>query len=541
MVIVPSSNIVLLKTPMELSDNNQLTWSTKQEQYNYFNSLPKLELEEATYVRKEGRIRFPTSQAITYEDIIQYNYCMYQNEAYDDKWFYAYITDITYVNDGMSTIEIETDVWNTWCFDITLKQSFVEREHVNDDTIGKHTIPEDVETGDYIPMDVYKIQYEDYNTEAFYTCFAVSNDRIALSQGTHIYGGIPSGYTYIVVKKEDINAFIEKYTGYPDEIKELFIIPSKLVSASAFEWLITEDNIHYYYPVGSGPLNHVNIPRPATLGSMNNAYTPKNNKLLTKQFSFIMGDNLVGGTTPYYYEYFYDPTACRFNSYGVITPGCSIKAFPIGYKWFQPNPAVVGETSGYSEGLMSAKLPVGSWNVDTYTNWLTQNGVNIGLQVASSGVQLLTGSFTNETSGNAVTKGISSVSNFALDIGNTLGQIYEHTFLPNSVGGNTNSGDVTFTYKESEIHYYRMTIKEEYAKIIDDYLSVYGYKVNSFKVPNIRGRLNWNYVKTIGCNLIGDIPQVDLSKIKNIFDNGVTFWHHSNTFLDYSQSNTILS
>ena len=66
---------------------------------------------------------------------------------------------------------------------------------------------------------------------------------------------------------------------------------------------------------------------------------------------------------------------------------------------------------------------------------------------------------------------------------------------------------------------------------------MYGYKVNNVKIPNILGRKNWNYVKTLGSNIEGNIPQNDLQEIKNMFDNGVTFWHNSNTFLDYSQDN----
>ena len=45
-------------------------------------------------------------------------------------------------------------------------------------------------------------------------------------------------------------------------------------------------------------------------------------------------------------------------------------------------------------------------------------------------------------------------------------------------------------------------------------------------------------IKTINANILGDIPQEDMQKLKNIFDNGVTFWHNANTFLDYSQNNS---
>lgn len=82
-----------------------------------------------------------------------------------------------------------------------------------------------------------------------------------------------------------------------------------------------------------------------------------------------------------------------------------------------------------------------------------------------------------------------------------------------------------------------MRPKTEYLKIIDDYFTMYGYKVNSVKIPNITGRPNWNYVKTINANILGNIPQEDIQELKNIFDNGVTFWHNPDTFLDYSQNN----
>ena len=70
---------------------------------------------------------------------------------------------------------------------------------------------------------------------------------------------------------------------------------------------------------------------------------------------------------------------------------------------------------------------------------------------------------------------------------------------------------------------------------------MFGYRVNITKVPNIYGRTNWNYVKTIDVNIEGYIPQTDLQAIKDMFNKGVTFWHNPLTFLDYSQTNAIVS
>ena len=68
-----------------------------------------------------------------------------------------------------------------------------------------------------------------------------------------------------------------------------------------------------------------------------------------------------------------------------------------------------------------------------------------------------------------------------------------------------------------------------------------GYKINRVKSPNITGRTNWNYVKTINCNFEGDIPQMDLKLIKTMFDNGVTLWHNPQTIYNYSNTNTIVT
>lgn len=80
-------------------------------------------------------------------------------------------------------------------------------------------------------------------------------------------------------------------------------------------------------------------------------------------------------------------------------------------------------------------------------------------------------------------------------------------------------------------------IKPEFAKMIDDYFSMYGYATNRVKVPNLTSRPNWNYIKCVGANILGGIPDEDLLNIRNLFNNGITLWHNPNTFLDYNQPN----
>lgn len=124
MALQPQTNLRLLKLPFTIDNKNQLTFSTLNDQTTYFLGLTHLEIDNISYQRKDSIIRYPAH----IDSIIEYNYCMYQNENYGNKYFYAFITGMRYINDGMTEIQILTDTFQTWQFDINFKESFVERE-----------------------------------------------------------------------------------------------------------------------------------------------------------------------------------------------------------------------------------------------------------------------------------------------------------------------------------------------------------------------------------------------------------------------------
>ena len=78
-MIAPSTDIILYKSNLELDDLNQLKFNTWDDQWRYFSNLPHLYLENATYQRKEGVIRYPTED-IPYDEIIRYNYVSYKKD-----------------------------------------------------------------------------------------------------------------------------------------------------------------------------------------------------------------------------------------------------------------------------------------------------------------------------------------------------------------------------------------------------------------------------------------------------------------------------
>ena len=153
---------------------------------------------------------------------------MYQNDKWSDKWFYAFIKNVTYDNTGMSYIEIETDVWQTWMFDITFKNSFIEREHVNDDTFGLHTVPEGLDTGEYIINECDEFTRMDLVN----TYIGVSRVQDGLpTQYGQTMNNLYSGLTYFCFTDNvEAGKFIRGYdrTGHGDNIITVFVLPKAL-------------------------------------------------------------------------------------------------------------------------------------------------------------------------------------------------------------------------------------------------------------------------------------------------------------------------
>ena len=105
-----------------------------------------------------------------------------------------------------------------------------------------------------------------------------------------------------------------------------------------------------------------------------------------------------------------------------------------------------------------------------------------------------------------------------------------------------------FVYVEDTFKY-RYVDKEFYydSLIIDDYFNVHGYKTNRVKMPNITGRLYWNYVQIADQECIGysnttiSVPTKSMEIINNVYRRGVTIWHNHDNIGNYSLNNTIVN
>lgn len=531
MVITPQTEIRLLQCPLEADNLHQIKFSSKTAQYNYFNGLTSLTVDNCTYARENGTLRIP----VDYDTAIQYNYVMYQNEAYSDKWFYAYITGYTYMNNDTTAIEIKTDVYQTWQFDFTWKQSFIEREHVDNDQIGLHTIPENLELGDYVCNG--RVVDEDFSTAVEDLCYVMCSttdsflDPDSGKMGP-TYGGMYNGlYSGVLYSRFDTGAGFQLIkeifdgAGQGDAIVGLFIAPKFLAQPTS--------TLDYRVQTSSTPnIQHITVAKKRTL----DGYSPVNNKLKCYPYCYLLASNNNGASAIYQYEYFRTAGEsvsenCNFVVYSALCPGCSIRLVPQSYKNLLVNP---------EEGLNLGKFPICNWTTDMYTNWMTQNSVNQGISYAASAGSIIGGTALL-LSGGGTLAGVGMIAGGVAGISKTMAEQRKASLVPPQASGNLNAGDVVTAAGLNNFNFYQMSIKSEFAQIIDKYLTMFGYQVNRVGIPLQNSRSQWNFIKTNGANIEGeDMPQVAINELKEIFNNGVTLWHNAANIYNYSLSNNIV-
>lgn len=552
-VITPSSDLYLLHAPLEADMNHQLNFSDATAQFNYFSGLSNdYFADNFTYIRKDGRL---TVEACM-DDIITCNYLIYRNTAFGDKWFYAFITRMEFASPNSTHIYFKTDVWQTWQFDINIRKCFVEREHVNNDAIGIHTIDEGIGTGEYIINNVINKTLCAPDVNGGWIALASTELPTYSNGGTikptsinsRMYNGIIQGafimlFEYNSTGITGLSNVIDWFigNGKKDAIVSLYALPKSIYPTSAMisQSYIDPFTADIYWlssQVGASDMGTTTITRNITL----NGYTPKNNKLFIYPYNYLMCTNNNGVNNIYNYEDFSNPNTIIFQYNGVVCEGSSVKCYPVNYKKNTTN------YSGYAFGTDMGNTPSFSWLSDFYLNWQAQNSVKGGLNSAQGVVN----SIMN------VPEGSPSISNAMTYFGNIAQSAVEHvgasvdivksalgmhqaSVTPDQVSGES-TGDLNFSIGRCGFTFYQMSIRAEVAQVIDEFFSMFGYKVNATKVPNITGRQNWNYVKLHDANILGNIPQGDMQGIKSMFEKGVTIWHNPNTFMDYTQNNNIV-
>lgn len=523
----PNSTIKIMKgVPLDPSYDHTIYWTTEQAREDYFGTKTKYTLTRQMYQRvNKGRMRILKRA----EDLYDCNYLAFQSKLDASglsvpKWFYCFITGVEYINNEVTEITYTIDVMTTYHFDYTLGQCFVEREHSETDNVGDNLIPEDLELGDYVT--------DDFDSSGQLTPLSIvvacPFDYTYQNAVGEIASGLYSGLQYIsfpftIQGCQDCDDWIAGARAKANEIVMVYICPTNLIN-------------RYSVEVGAGSAVTLAFTKPKKVsGALAGNFVPNNKKLYTYPYNFLYATNLQGSYAIYPYEYF-SASSCEFFITGDMNPNMSAFLVPKNYK---------GTQSNYDEKLTQTGWPVVPWVVDSYKAYVAMQSSNAIMGTLSGAMQ---GGITGGGAGligGALKGGLGKASDLAAQ---TYTQMILQSVAPTYAmplqAHGYPASSASCAARILEFCFMHKHIREEYAHIIDEYFTRYGYACHRVKQPNTHSRPQFNYVKTVDCLIeaVGTanhgLPADDEATIASIYNKGITFWKNPANIGDYTVSNT---
>lgn len=557
---------------------NQINcFSNLQEQENYFRSKKVLSKPITKY--QDRSVIYITGYI---DNLRNANYGFYKNKYNGTtKTFYFWIESMEQINKNTVAIYIIVDVFQTWYFNIEFNNCMIERAHVVNDRIGENTYPEDFELGDYITQSK---QYIDYLTgDVCY--FLAHSDYTSSNNIGSMFGQTYSGYGIKFYKHSDYDLLTQEIQRLCDEGKEdtiafIFTYPQDLFMENFADYGACESGTNL---IGFNfDRNEIQLEEfYKSFSFKNSEYTPYNNKLLTYPYTFLTVKNSSGSNVVWKFENFDNVDNITFFLDSLVTVNPTFTLSPCNYN---------NESIALNDSISETGYGLCSWNNDNYANWYAQhknsieaqsqnaynsykasntinkNNYDLGnfnnnLGLASSGLDIVTSALQGNIGG-ALMGGISGGMNYLKNsksndnslfnsslINNTnyqntmaslLASVQDAKVQPNTCKGDTSACGLDMARGTASICIEQTSIKPEYAKIIDMYFQMYGYKVNIIDTPRhfINSRKKWNYIKTVNCTISGDIPRKDASEIESIFNNGICIFHDDDLY-NFNQKNEV--
>lgn len=533
MYIIPDTTIRVLKdVPLDNTYDHTVFFANQTAQINWFADFTKYTLTAQSYQRlQKGKMRVEKRA----ENLYDCNYIMYQNSSFGNKWFYAFITGVEYINNETSEITFQIDVMQTWYFDYTVDQCFIEREHSATDVAGDNIVPENLELGEYVTGTEYAPDIIDRTLAIIIATNYFEEGGQWYDSYVELGASMISTLKQITIRLWDDdyqwneNAFDEAKDviqgindkGKGDSILGVFILPTFVKSTD------------YHETISRAGRYTVTISKPDFSSGRIDGYLPKNKKLYTYPYNFLYVTNNSGDGKVLEYEYFTgEGNTMKFILTGDVSLNPTILCIPVDYKG-------VGEK--VDESLSLKGFPQCPHYSDAYKAWLAQNSAALTSQTALGIGTGLLGTAAGIMSSNPVmvAGGIASGIGAVM---NTVAQVQGHSAIPNSNRGQSQTAPLLCTGK-LHFSFYRKHITAQFARIIDEFFDRYGYKTNRNKVPNHCNtrftRPKWGYTKTISCSITGSVPADDMAEICSIYDNGITFWRSNATICDYTQDNRV--
>lgn len=697
--------------PLEIGSNHTILFETVRDQRAYFDSKKTVSgtFTNISYQRHaSGVMRLEAQMSL----LGTANYLRFCNPTFEDRQFYAFIVDITYVNNSTVEIAYVIDVLQTWMFEYTVNPCFVDREHSETDNVGDNRVNEGLDTGPFVQAGLEEINH--WGTELTDTSFFVvasqgPNGEAGVNYDYKVYAALycqncptvqslntllqaymagptlslepiisitqypssfydtntqktspvvstltkdqtvglgpfvltdPVGYTVPTGVDYYLNPEFTQYVASTAEVQYGKMFESGVVVFSTPDIWYVPTGTHYYsdpqltqevgvvtnYELADTYENGV-LTFNRTVGIVVTPYyvssaycqiakffcdisdcvlggyswyTPKNNKLYTYPYNYMVLESPEGSSTTLRFEDFKNHNIHQFMSTLTVFPYGESMCAPMDYE-------TVDMSYNIQNAMFSKSYPTVGLATDAFKAWWAQNKYSMSLiqaaidsaDVVSAGAQgavegakqaqdgTLTGyqgykpwfqkiwnsatdslnkaigvynsavgaikggaqamfnsaasKLEGTTGSDVVGAGIQAYSLWKAPetIMGKLLSYFAHQAVPNSVVTKANAPSLLTYMGMLNYRIYYMKIRPEYAEMIDNYFSCYGYAVKRVKRPNIKSRTEWNYVKTTGCTISGNVPGDVEAAICAAYDSGLTFWHNPNHMYRYDLDNPI--
>lgn len=543
-LIGPSTTVRICQSiPLDNTYTDTILFTSKSAQESYFASKTKKTYSGLTYQRLASN---SSTWAIFLEDVADYfydcNYLCFQNGGFGNKWLYAFISDILYINENCTAITFEIDVMQTWLFDFEIKKSFIERMHVSDDTISRNVVEEDLNFMQR--YEYYKIEpsglfggtssdlSKDYSSVVLISTSEDCDQDDEVREGEMIQNTY-QGLKYIAFPiyqnpsacLEALNEWLKKMneSGKAGAINSISMVPATGLS------MVQEDGWKYKAEVVDGVIREQSYEINYT--NLDDDYVPKNNKLFCWPYHFFTITTMDGQSYDFKYEDIIESDPI---------PGNAEMKFSFKFA-FGPNPTYFMFPQYYMKhennidyGVKLTGFPQCNWNFGVWENYYAQQDTNITLSMIAS--MLGAGSAGAGTAAQGLTSkagaGVSTaVGMLQAGIGavqaglSTFGGLSVVKSQPDQSRGANNVGGVNYNLETMDFWIIHKRLHWGYVVKIDDYFTKFGYRVNSTGVPNLHTRKYWNYLKLDQPSVTGNMPVGDMCMIKQILTNGITFWH----------------
>lgn len=517
---------VLKDVPLDSTYTDTIKFGSASAQQAFFIGKQKYAFDNCTYQRvnssvAQPRAAYTTRVPVIADNVYDCNYIMFQNSGFGNKWFYAFIKQVNYINPNNTEIVYELDDYQTWQFDFTVLPSIVEREHPNTDNLFENLEPEPFNvTPDYIFDPPVTTELINPQIRALATTTAEGNEAAGIMVNNIFNNLIIGEYPATEAGAAQLKTTLDAYAsnGRIDNVVTIYMTPKPIINSGDYESLTL-----------TGP--HINN------------YTPRNKKLLSSPYCIIQADNGLGDIQQYKYEDFCD---YLINSEGevVATPRSYI-FYCYYYCGYPPAMVLTSGNQGYQNKanpncLSITQFPQCAWSKDTYTSWMASA---LPRQAVQSLVNIGVGALSGYAAGGSAGAIVGGVGSAIREIGNTVNfnmEASQRELTGNKSAGLASPATIPFITNDIGFHLYNVSIKPEIAQQIDDYFDMFGYATNKLKVPNMEGRESWNYVKTNNVIIKGSLPVEAMNRIKAMFNAGIRFWH-GDFIGNYARSNRPLS